>query len=291
MLDMLGVPSTVSPLRRRRPRRAGRREHRAGRRPAGRRWRCPGGPGRPCSTCSTRTGPPRWRSACASVGGAVAGGLDVLFWQATAAGGADDGAAGADRCDARRARRRRGPPLTPDRWTSSRCPSAAAPGRVSSLLVAVVLGPWLARVAVRLATPGRRRAAVRGCAVAVTVVRARRRCSRGRCCSPASAPPRSRYAWAARRGGGPRARWTCSCTGCPTGSPSRLRRLRRRLHRRRRRARRVGVAAAGAGGRRRRVRRGGRRRGGRRRRAWASVTSSCSGCSAWCWAGPAGASS
>ena len=28
-----------------------------------------------------------------------------------------------------------------------------------------------------------------------------------------------------------------------------------------------------------------------RRRAWASATSSCSGCSAWCWAGSAGASS
>ena len=46
---------------RRRPRGDRGGEHGAGGGPAGRRWRCPGGPARPCSTSSTRTGPPRWR--------------------------------------------------------------------------------------------------------------------------------------------------------------------------------------------------------------------------------------
>ena len=77
-----------------------------------------------------------------AVGGTVAGGLDVLFWQATAQVELMTGQPAPIAAMRERSRRRRRRPLNS---------AVEAPLLVAALLVAVVGGPWLARVAARLA--------------------------------------------------------------------------------------------------------------------------------------------
>ena len=194
-------------------------QHRADRRASRPAGTCRGGAGTPCSTSSTppgrRRSPQRVRRA-GGHGGRRAG-RAVLAGDRP--GGADDRAGRADRRDARRPRRRR------RRRADLAVQALLRRSRPCSW--AVVLGPWLARVAARLAARDEHRAAD-GPGDRRDDRAARAACWSAPCCCTGPRPATVALAWAAGAARGPRRRWTWPATGCRTGSPTRPRSSARR---------------------------------------------------------------